>query len=163
MIYTEIIHLIDEWNRAMANIAIMIMPALLLQKTSAKSKSRDHNAALKRRLELWKNRDVSNHLAEGNTIQKRLSITSKPKYFDFVSIKLEQLMHSVSGKVNSATRLLSNQNGPGILELTDETMKLGLNDQILLYLTQMKLALKSNIYVVQLFKFYIYIYYITSV
>ena len=38
--------------------AILMMPSLLLQKLSHKSKSKDHLRALERRLELWESREV---------------------------------------------------------------------------------------------------------
>ena len=50
-----------------------IMPALLLQKPSKTSKSKDHLAALARRLELWDDGKISELLYEGTTIQERLS------------------------------------------------------------------------------------------
>ena len=49
------------------------MPALLLQKPSKTSKSKDHLAALSRRLELRDDDKISELLPENNTIQERLS------------------------------------------------------------------------------------------
>ena len=44
----------DSPLKDIAFTAIMVMPALLLQKPSKSSKSKDHGAALERRLLLWK-------------------------------------------------------------------------------------------------------------
>ena len=65
----EIIRWIDAWN-SNSNIkdiswkCIMVMPALLLQKPSAKSKSRDHKEVLKRRFALWKKGELIQLLKE---------------------------------------------------------------------------------------------------
>ena len=48
----------------------MIMPSLLLQKPSQKSKSREHLKALKRPMDLWTSGEVQNLPHEGETIQK---------------------------------------------------------------------------------------------
>ena len=54
----EITRLFDQWTndtplKSIALKAINVMPALLLQKTSRKSKARDHLIALERQLKLW--------------------------------------------------------------------------------------------------------------
>ena len=70
----EMTRLINEWNHdtPLGDIslkALMIMPALLLQKPSATSKSRDHTEALKRRMGKWKDGDIQYLLAETHAIQ----------------------------------------------------------------------------------------------
>ena len=58
-----------------ASIALqtaMLMPALLLQRPSWKSKPHDHIAYLERHLPLWLDGDVNALLAEGVTIQQQL-------------------------------------------------------------------------------------------
>jgi len=47
----------------------MVMPALLLQKPSRNSKTKDHVAALSRRLDRWEKGDLDELLHEGVTIQ----------------------------------------------------------------------------------------------
>jgi len=49
--------------------AVMIMPALLLQKPTKKSKSRDHKSALERRMQNWEDGDILELLKECQTIQ----------------------------------------------------------------------------------------------
>ena len=52
--------------------AVHVMPALLLQKPSQSSKSKDHHAALERRLKLWEEGKIEELLYKGKTIQGRL-------------------------------------------------------------------------------------------
>ena len=47
----------------------MVGCALLLQKPHSQSKSRDHVAALARRLRAWRTGDIDGLLREGRTIQ----------------------------------------------------------------------------------------------
>ena len=73
----EITRLVNSWidNTALKQFslkAIMVMPALLLQKPSHNSKSKDHKAALSRRLELWEQGKLGDLLLEGKTIQNQL-------------------------------------------------------------------------------------------
>ena len=54
----EVTRLLNSWyeNSALARISmkvVHIMPALLLQKPSSSSKSKDHVRALERRMEMW--------------------------------------------------------------------------------------------------------------
>ena len=44
--------------------ALMILPSLMLQKPSARSKSKEHLECLIRRLELWKKGDINEILRE---------------------------------------------------------------------------------------------------
>ena len=60
---------------SIAVTAAMTMPALLLQKPHAKSKSKDHTVCLKRRLELWKLGKIEELISEGRTIQTLLKQT----------------------------------------------------------------------------------------
>ena len=55
--------------------AVMLMPALLLQKPHSKSKSKEHVTHLERRLALWTNGEFDELLAEGSTIQQNLYVT----------------------------------------------------------------------------------------
>ena len=57
--------------------AIMVMPSLLLQKPSQKSKSKDHLRALEWRLELRESGEVMELLNESDTIQKNMKATNK--------------------------------------------------------------------------------------
>ena len=50
--------------------AIMIMPSLLLQKPSKRSKSKEHLIALERRIELWKSGEFLELLKEEKLFRK---------------------------------------------------------------------------------------------
>ena len=50
----------------------MVLPTLLLQKTSLISKSKDNEEILKRRFNQWKDRRKEKLLVKGKTIQERL-------------------------------------------------------------------------------------------
>ena len=52
--------------------AVLVMPALLLQKPSQSSKAKDHPQALERRIKLWDEGKIEGLLYEGMTIKKRL-------------------------------------------------------------------------------------------
>eukprot|EP00111_Clytia_hemisphaerica_P021772 TCONS_00064018-protein len=73
----ELSRLINSWVedssiKTISLKAIMIMPALLLQKPSRKSKSKEHATALSKRLDLWEKGDLFDLLHEGETIQRHL-------------------------------------------------------------------------------------------
>ena len=63
------------------------MPALLLQKPSKKSKSREYLVALERRLQLWERGEIKSLLLEVEIIQQRLTSNNDPKNIADVSIK----------------------------------------------------------------------------
>ena len=56
----------------------MILPQLLLQKPSPKSKAHEHSKCLAQRLEIWKAGDILSLLEEGRAIQSRL-LVAKPQ------------------------------------------------------------------------------------
>ena len=58
--------------------AIMVMPSLLLQKPSRKSKSRDHLKSLENQMKLWNAGEMMELLKEGETIQKDLRVSNTP-------------------------------------------------------------------------------------
>ena len=69
----EMTRLIDSWNnksakREYALKALMIMPALLLQKTTAKAKTSQNKDTLRRRLQMWEQNKFSELLQESRTL-----------------------------------------------------------------------------------------------
>ena len=80
----ELTRLINAWtyNSPVGIIAIKavhLMPSLLLQKPSKRSKSKDHVKALERRLDLWKKGEIESLVFEAETIQKRLPNNNRKK------------------------------------------------------------------------------------
>jgi len=123
----ETTRLINEWVadspvKDCALYAIHVMPALLLQKPSKTSKSKDHVDALSRRLVKWKNGEFIQLLREAEALQKRLPKAEKKKNINIISRKFRE--HVSKGNLNSAIKLLSNNMEGGILPLNDETKAL---------------------------------------
>ena len=58
--------------------AIVVMPSLLLQKPSRKSKSKDHLKSLENRMKLWHAEEIMQLLKEAETIQKDLRVSNTP-------------------------------------------------------------------------------------
>ena len=124
----EMIRLVNSWTykldlETIALKALMIMPGLLLQKTSLNSKSKENSEILKRRLLLWKNGQLDHLMFEGKTIQDRLQnngrvTTNKGNK----SLTFAQLIEE--GKDNKEMKILEKANKGGILPLSDETFEI---------------------------------------
>ena len=85
---------------------VMIMPSLLLQRTSKGVKARENKQHLERRLELWENGKYTELLEEGLAIQSRLrkdNNKSKKQNGDDLVRRFRSLMNA--GNVNGALRL----------------------------------------------------------
>ena len=106
--------------KGIAFTAIMIMPSLLLQKPSKRSKSKEHLIALERRIELWKSGEFLELLKEGATIQKDLRDVIENKTLSEISRKFTTKMQK--GNVNGAIKILTNNMQNGILPLNKETL-----------------------------------------
>ena len=108
--------------RECAMYALHLMPALLLQKPSKSSKSKDHVATIKRRLQRWKNGEILQLLRETTALQSRLLKIGTMKNINVVSRKFREYMSK--GNVNSAIKLLSNNMESCALSLNKETIAL---------------------------------------
>ena len=121
----EVTRLLNAWThdtplRLVSLKAIHTMPALLLQKPSKTSKSKDHLNALERRLELWIKGDINSLLLEAETIQERLKNNNSRKNIADISKKFAKLMGK--GNINGALKLLTNNMVNGVLPLDDNTL-----------------------------------------
>ena len=87
----------------------MIMLSLLLQKCSRNSKAKDHTESLKRRLKLWQEGDFDGLFREVLFIQSKLIYQNSPTSIELMAKKFNNFM--LSGKVNAASRLLSDTEG----------------------------------------------------
>ena len=102
--------------------SITVACLLLLQKPHVTSKSREHVAALERRLRAWHEGDIEGLLREGRTIQHSL-----PKYAakEFTEDREEKLARTFSrlvltGRIHAAIRYLSeNERSNGVLPLDE--------------------------------------------
>ena len=93
---------------SVALTAVMIMPALLLQKPHVSSKNRDHVACLQRRLISWQEGDIDSLVREGRTIQRHLRQTNSClDDMQRTTRIFTRLMFQ--GKVKAAMRFLSSE------------------------------------------------------
>ena len=103
--------------------ALMIVPGLLLQKTSLNSKSKENSETLKRRLSLWKNGQLDQLVFEEKTIQYRLQNNDRA-----TANKNEEALNFTrlieQGNVNNTTKILEKANKVGILPLSNETFEI---------------------------------------
>ena len=86
--------------------AAMLMPILLLQKTSFKSRSRDDGRVLGRRLISWQQGDLESLLQEGRSIQHHLTsaVSHSVNTSGQFARRFAKLM--MEGKLRAATRLI---------------------------------------------------------
>ena len=101
----EVIRLMKLWVndtplKKIAWKAVHVMPALLLQKPSKSSKSKDHHADLERRLKLWEEGKIEELLYEGQTTQERMKSPDSSMTIAKISMKFRVLMSK--GNVNGA-------------------------------------------------------------
>ena len=118
----ETTKLINEWlqESPLKDIAlksIMIMPNLLLQKSSQKSKAKDHLKAFQRRLESWISGDFLELLKEAETIRK--SLRSRQNIAE-ISKKFSQ--QTKKGNANSAIKIVTDNMKNEILPLTRQIL-----------------------------------------
>jgi len=123
----EVTRLCNAWSentplRECSWKAIHIMPALLLQKPSKTSKSKDHVNALQRRLKLWEKGEFVTLLHEAEALQKRLPKVTSKRDTDTLSRMFKEQMQK--GNINTAIKLMTNNMEGGILPINDETLDL---------------------------------------
>ena len=108
-------------SSAMESIAMkaaVVLPILLLQKPSAKSKAKDHSACLQRRMITWLDGNLNDLVSEGRTIQQHFH-KSRQKYSEQrLARSFANLMFE--GKTKAAIRLLSEETKGGMLHLGDK-------------------------------------------
>ena len=115
---------VNDWNNGteMQHIALKAAIVLLaagLQKPYRKSKAKEHQACLAKRLALWKEGEVDVLLREGRMIQKRLVKSQKADPPNKSKIFAKLIME---GQIHSALRYLSDDDCGGVLPLTDDVM-----------------------------------------
>ncbi|EDO48836.1 predicted protein [Nematostella vectensis] len=115
---------INDWNAGSENHhvslkAAFVSLAVALQKPSPKSKEKDHQEALSKRLALWKAGEICKPLREGRILQGRigkLKTSDSPERSKvFAKLVLE-------GQINSALCFLGETSTGGVLDLTDDVM-----------------------------------------
>ena len=117
----ELTRLIESWTNSTeicdtALKALMVMPALLLQKPTRKSTAKQHKEYLKKRLDLWSSGNFEELLKEGRQIQHKMKQNSRINETPEETAKqFAKLMFQ--GKVNAALRLLDKQEALGVAKL----------------------------------------------
>ena len=124
------IKLVTEWMthfntgtcfQGIAMKVTMVLPSLLLQKPSAKSKAKEHNTLLIQRLDLWEAGKLTEIWKEGKTIQKKLVNSSRTKSKDDITRIFSRLM--LEGKVGPALKFLDEQAENAVLKPTEEVIR----------------------------------------
>ena len=118
--------LINKWNNGseMEFIALkvaIVLLALCPEKPGPKWKLEDHRDCFAKRLVLWKKGEVVTIFREGCMIQRRLGNSRKATDLPNRAKIFANLV--MTGQVNTALRYLSDDQGGGILPLSDDVME----------------------------------------
>ena len=123
----ELTQLFDAYAQAsalesVALEAIMVASCVLLQKPSESSKSKDHIAALERRLSAWRDGDINGLMRETRAIQNHLQLrrpgTVTPEEQESRNARIFAKL-VFQGKIHSALRFLSDNHGGGVMPLDE--------------------------------------------
>ena len=126
----KVITLLSEWlsfynnNTTYQGIALkvfMVVPVIMLQKPSTKSKARDHVNALSRRMDLWQAGELIELLREGKIIQSKLASAKRKSPKDISQI-FSRLM--LLGKVSAALKFLNESSQNGVIPTSPEVIDL---------------------------------------
>ena len=99
----------------------MVLPTVILQKPSATSKSKEHSAAIGRRLALWKQGGLDLLLKEVRFIQGKFVNSKKARTVEDVPNDFSKLV--LQGKLSAAMKLLDNQSSSGLLDLSPDVLR----------------------------------------
>ena len=96
----EVTRLMKLWINDMSRGKIALKAVRIMPSKSSKSK--DHHAALERRLKLWEEGKIEELLCEGQTIQERLKSSNSSMTINKISMKFRILMSK--GNMNGALK-----------------------------------------------------------
>ena len=113
----------DSELKGIALKVFHVLPSLLLQKPSRNSKAKDHLKCLEKRLEMWDSGDITSLLAEARVIQNRFRKTAGSARRTTEDVARIFARHMLQGKVNASSKYLSEDNGGGVHDVTDEVME----------------------------------------
>ena len=99
----------------------MMLPSLILQTPSATSKSKDHSAAVERRLALWRQGDLVSVLKEVTFIQSKFVNSKKARSVEHISKVFARLV--MQGKLSAAMKSLDRESSAGLLDLSPEVLE----------------------------------------
>ena len=107
---------------SVALLALMVMPALLLQAPCRSAPHEERIKCLGRRMDLWEGARFEDLLKEGRVLQGLLNVNPKRGKYKSDEDNITSLFasHMHQGKVKSALRLLSPTTHSGVLPLDEE-------------------------------------------
>ena len=122
----ELTFWLNQWNantklNEIAMKAFMILPTLLLQKPSMRSKAKDHSECLQRRIQQWKDGKFEALIQESRFIQNRLSKTWKPRSSEDIARIFSKLI--MEGKISSALKFLDKESSSGPMKCSDAVLE----------------------------------------
>ena len=124
----EMTRLINFWNNQSEDFSassmklLMCMPSILLQKTHARSKAKEHSETLARRLNTWKEGDFDKLLRETREIQKRLPRVEASRTKDKNKPITLFTKHMLKGNISAAIRTLEDTASSGVLQPTGDVI-----------------------------------------
>ena len=98
--------------------AAIVLPTLLLQKPSSKSKPKEHIVCLDRRLSTWLDGNLNDLVLEGRTIQQRIPKSQPQDSQKHLARSFTNLMFE--GKTKAAIHLLTEEAKGGLLRLSNQ-------------------------------------------
>ena len=110
---------INDWNNSSNNCHVSLKAALVLlgvglQKPGPKSKAKDHQDALAKRLILWRKGEISKLLRECRIIQRRIGKLKGSASLDKTKVFAKLVLE---GQINAALRFVSESSSGGVLPL----------------------------------------------
>ena len=97
----------------------MILPSLLLQKTTRNSKAKDHTKKLEERLSTWKGGRIMGLVKEGRIIQERIRSSCQRVSKDYAKIFANLIMQ---GRVSLALKILTSDPCVGVHKINDDVI-----------------------------------------
>ena len=102
---------------------LFLMPQLLCQKTHEKAKISENIAALRRRMTMWQRGNINELLSEARALQERRRVhPNRLNHPEDTARKFGNKMRA--GKVSTAIRSLSEEDTNGVLQISQDTLRL---------------------------------------
>lgn len=101
--------------------AFIVLPALILQKPSSTSKSKEHSGAIERRLKLCRKGDLSTLMQEIRFIQSRFNSSRKATSMEDISKVFARLV--MKGKLSATIKGLDREISSGVLTLSPAVLE----------------------------------------
>ena len=123
------IKLLSEWLanynntttfQGIALKVVSVLPNLLLQKPTPKSKTKDHSKALEQRLQMWNDGNIADLLRDCRAIQKKLKL-GKKRTVDDVTRIFSKLVFE--GKIGAALKYLDENAEDAVLAVTPSILE----------------------------------------